>query len=45
MGKTQKKIVYSEPADFFPKSIREKYGLGKNDAKPAEKKPAAKKSK
>lgn len=23
-----KKIVYSEPADFFPKEILKKYGLG-----------------
>lgn len=24
----EKKIVYSEPADFFPKELREKYKLG-----------------
>ena len=23
-----KKIIYVEPADYFPKEIREKYGLG-----------------
>ena len=23
-----KKITYAEPADYFPKSIRKKYGLG-----------------
>ena len=25
---TTKKIKYSEPADYFPKEIRKKYGLG-----------------
>ena len=24
----KRKIVYVEPADYFPKEIREKYGLG-----------------
>ena len=23
-----KKIIYSEPNDFFPKELRKKYGLG-----------------
>lgn len=28
MKKTTKKIGYSEPADYFPKEIRKKHGLG-----------------
>ena len=24
----KKKVTYSEPADFFPKELRKKYGLG-----------------
>ncbi len=45
MEKTPKKIVYSEPADYFPKSIREKYGLGKSDAKQSAKNAPTKKGK
>lgn len=36
-----KKVVYSEPASYFPKEIREKYFGESADGK---KKPAAKKS-
>lgn len=28
MKNEEKKIVYAEPADYFPKEIREKYKLG-----------------
>lgn len=28
MKTEKKKIVYAEPADYFPKEIREKYKLG-----------------
>ena len=28
MKKDEIKIVYAEPADYFPKEIREKYKLG-----------------
>ena len=37
-----KKIHYSEPADYFPKSVRKELKLG--EYAPKEKKPAAKKS-
>lgn len=38
-----KKVVYVEPADYFPKETRQKYKLGEfaEDAKPAEKKKSA----
>ena len=40
-----KKIPYREPAEYFPKETRKKYGLGEyaTKKKPAEKKPAPKK--
>lgn len=45
MAKT-KKIVYSEPADYFPKEIREKYfGDEKAKKKSATKKKTVKKKK
>lgn len=32
-GKTEKKIIYSEPAEYFPREIRKKYKLGEfNDS-------------
>ena len=45
MAKT-KKIVYSEPADYFPKEIREKhFGKGTTKKKTAAKKKTVKKKK
>lgn len=40
MAKTTKKLGYVEPADYFPKDIRKKYGLGEF-AEDAKKKPAS----
>ena len=41
----KKTIKYSEPADYFPKEIRKKYGLGEYaETKPEAKKPTAKKA-
>ena len=31
MAKKDNKIVYAEPADYFPKEIRKKFGLGEFD--------------
>ena len=28
MKKNTKKVIYTEPADYFPKSVRKKMGLG-----------------
>lgn len=41
-----KKIIYSEPADYFPKELRKKYQIGEFAPKEeAEKKPAKKTTK
>jgi hypothetical protein len=40
MKKATKKVTYSEPADYFPKEMRKKYGLGEY----ADKKTPAKKT-
>lgn len=43
MAKNTTKIAYKEPADYFPKDIRKKYGLGEF-ATDAKKKAPAKKT-
>ncbi len=40
-----KKIVYSEPADYFPKDIRKKFGLGEYDPEYLAEQKAAKEKK
>lgn len=32
--KTSKKVVYSEPADYFPKSVRKEMKIGEYAEKP-----------
>ena len=32
---TSKKVVYSEPADYFPKSLRKQYKIGEYAEKPS----------
>lgn len=41
----KRKIVYVEPADYFPKELRKKYGLGEYEKKTSEKKTEKRKRK
>ncbi len=41
----KKEVVYIEPADFFPKEIRKKYGLGEYYKEDGDKKDDLKKRK
>lgn len=34
--KNTKKIMYTEPSDYFPKELRKKYGLGEYAGKKTE---------
>ena len=45
MAKVPKRVVYSEPSDYFPKEIRQKAGIGSTTKKTAAKKSTVKKSK
>lgn len=36
MKKNAKKVMYSEPADYFPKELRKKHGLGEYAGKQTE---------
>ena len=42
MAERPKKIVYTEPVDYFPKELRKKYKLGEYAETEEKKKPAKK---